>query len=102
MGFFDKLEKIIYGAGDLMAKVGEQTAKQINNKSDEELEKRHSISADEMRMKADMLQMKSEMWQMKKEEREMKAEIRRMKQEQYEMNNKKDRRDNNGEYNDDF
>ena len=75
MGFFDKLEKIIYGAGDLMAKVGEQTVKQINNKSDEELEKRHSVSADEMRMKAAMLQVQSEMLKTKKEEREMQAEI---------------------------
>ena len=99
MGFFDKLDKIIYGAGDLMAKVGEQTAKQINKMSDEELEKRHSISADEMRMKADMLQMQSEMWKMKKEEREMEAEIMRMKQERYEMRNEEDRY---GEYDEDF
>ncbi|MBD5472829.1 MAG: hypothetical protein HDR20_08010 [Lachnospiraceae bacterium] len=80
MGFFDKLDKFINGTSDLIAKVGEQTAKQINNMSDEELDKRHSVSADEMRMKAAMLQVQSEMLKMKKEEREM-----QMKKEEQEM-----------------
>ena len=102
MGFFDILGKIANGAEDFMIAAGNQYAKGIDRMSDEEIEKKYSKPADEVRMDADMLQMKCEKAQMLKEKREMEVEIRRLKQEQYEMNNKKDRRDNNGEYDDDI
>lgn len=55
MGFFDTLGKIVYGAGDIMAAVGEQTAKNIDNMTDEEIEKRHFKSAQMIRRDAAMM-----------------------------------------------
>lgn len=89
MGFFNALEKIFNGTEDFMIAVGNQHAKQIDQMTDEEIEKRFSKSAEEIRMKAETMQMQSEMMQMSKEKRMMEAEMRRMKQEQYEMNHNK-------------
>lgn len=89
MGFFNTLEKIFNGTEDFMIAVGNQHAKQIDQMTDEEIEKRFSKPAEEIRMKAETMQMQSEMMQMSKEKRMMEAEMRRMKQEQYEMNHNK-------------
>lgn len=89
MGFFNTLEKIFNGTEDFMIAVGNQHAKQIDRMTDEEIEKRFSKPAEEIRMKAETMQMQSEMMQMSKEKRMMEAEMRRMKQEQYEMNHNK-------------
>lgn len=89
MGFSNTLEKIFNGTEDFMIAVGNQHAKQIDRMTDEEIEKRFSKPAEEIRMKAETMQMQSEMMQMSKEKRMMEAEMRRMKQEQYEMNHNK-------------
>lgn len=89
MGFFNTLEKIFNGTEDFMIAVGNQHAKQIDRMTDEEIEKRFSKPAEEIRMKAETMQMQSEMMQMSKEKRMMEAEMRQMKQEQYEMNHNK-------------
>ncbi len=89
MGLFNVLEKIFNGTEDFMIAVGNQHAKQIDQMTDEEIEKRFSKPAEEIRMKAETMQMQSEMMQMSKEKRMMEAEMRRMKQEQYEMNHNK-------------
>lgn len=91
MGLFDTLGKIFNGTEDFMIAVGNQHARQIDRMTDEEIEKRFSKPADEVRMNAEEMQMKAEMMQVNKEKRQMETEIRRMKQEQYEMNNKKNR-----------
>ena len=81
MGFFDALEKIVYGIGDFSAEALKYTANGIDRMSDDEIEKKYSESAEIMRDKADMLRTQAEMWQMRKEEREMRAEMSRLEEE---------------------
>lgn len=102
MGFFNTLGKIVYGVGDFVIELGNQYAKKINRMTDEEIEKRYSKSADEVRMDAEMVQMNCEMLQMKKEEREMQAEITWMKQEQHERYKEYEGLYEYGECDDDF
>lgn len=75
MGFFEVLEKLVYGFGDFSAKVLEYTANGIDRMSDDEVEKKYSESAETMRDKADMWRTQADMWQMKKEQREMRDEM---------------------------
>lgn len=82
MGFFDILEKVFDGVEDFMIASGNHYAKQVDRMTDEEIEKRYSKSADEVRANAEMIQANGEMLQMKREERKIQAEIMRMKQEQ--------------------
>lgn len=89
MGLFDILSGIYNGVEDVAIFVGNQHAKQVNSMTDQEIEKKFSKPADEVRMRAETLQMKSEMLQMGKEQRMMENEIKRMKQEHYAMNNGK-------------
>lgn len=85
MGFFDILGKIFNGTEDFMIAAGNQYARRIDGMTDEEIEKRFSKPADEIRMQSERIQMQSERLQMEKEKREMDAEIRRIKQEQSEI-----------------
>lgn len=55
MGFFNALEKIFNGTEDFMIAVGNQHAKQIDRMTDEEIEKRFSKPAEEIRMKAETI-----------------------------------------------
>lgn len=83
MGLFDIFTGIFNGVEDVMIFAANQHAKQVDNMTDQEVEKRFSKSADEVRMRAETLQMQSEILQMGKEQRMMENEIRRMKQEHY-------------------
>lgn len=82
MGFFDALEKIVYGIGDFSAGIMEHTANGIDRMSDDEVEKKYSESAEIMRDKADMWRTQAEMWRMRNEERKMRAEMSQMEEEQ--------------------
>ncbi len=77
MGFSNTLEKIYNGVVDFMITIGDQYARKIDRMTDEEIEKRYSKSAGEVRMNADILQVNGEMLQMKREECQMQAEIMR-------------------------
>lgn len=65
MGFFDALGKIFYGAGDFMATAAIHNANRLDGMDDEEIEKKYSKSADEVRMEAEMLRSKGEILKMK-------------------------------------
>lgn len=83
MGFSNILGKFYNGALDIMIAMGDQYAKNIDRMTDEEIEKRCSVPADEVRMKAEMLQSNGEMLRMKRDERKMQAEIMRMEQKNF-------------------
>lgn len=68
MGFFDVLGKIVYGAGDFIATAAIHNANRLDGMDDEEIEKRYSKSADEVRMEADMLRSKAEILKMKRDQ----------------------------------
>lgn len=83
MGFFDILEKGFDGVEDFVIAAGNHFAKQVDRMTDEEIEKKYSKSADEVRANANMMQAKSELLQMKKEKRKIEAEIMQTKREDH-------------------
>lgn len=66
MGFFDVLGKIVYGAGDFLATAAIQNANRLDGMDDEEIERKYSKSADEVRMEAEILRSKAEILKMKR------------------------------------
>ncbi len=55
MGFLNTLEKVFNGVEDFMIKEGNRQANRIDRMTDEEIEKRFSKPADEIRMKAETM-----------------------------------------------
>ena len=66
MGFFDVLGKVFYRASDFLATAAIQHANRLDGMDDEEIERRYSKSADEVRMEAEILRSKAEILKMKR------------------------------------
>lgn len=62
MGFFDVLGKIVYGMCDFVATSATLNAQRLDRMTDEEIEKKYSKPADEVRMEADTLRSQAEIW----------------------------------------
>lgn len=66
MGFFDVLGKIVDGTGDFLATAAIHNADRLDGMTDEEIERKYSKPADEVRMEAEMLRSKAEILKMKR------------------------------------
>lgn len=68
MGFFDVLGKIVDGTGDFIATAAIHNANRLDRMTDEEIERKYSKPAVEVRMDAEMLRSKAEILKMKRDQ----------------------------------
>lgn len=90
MGFIDFLNKNFIRAEDFLIKVGTQYSNKIDRMTDEQIEKRYSKPAKEIRTDAEILRMHAEGILMEREMAKLHTEIEQMKREQDEYDERDD------------